>query len=179
MRNKSLAILILLFFCFLPLGAFAQVSIYQPPTPIQKLVKTPGAPGAEMNGRATDEYLREQVLILGGGLSTPAPTAAPIEVTPIAQVIALPTQMPTAYAVTPYPFVNTAPLKAIRINNGFNTDIFCTYGLAASTPIPFLVPAGSQHYENFAANGSKMSSGVSCIHPVATPASGTLSVWGY
>lgn len=162
-------------FVFLPSLALAQPSIYQPPTPVQKLVKTPGAPGSEGVGIATDEYFRPQVIIGGNSVAGPA-----AEITPIAQAVMLPTSVPTLFPVTPNALINTAPLKAIRINNQFNIDLNCTYGAANATPIPFTVPAGSQHYENFAGNGAKMSSGVSCIKPGApTPASGTLQVWGY
>lgn len=113
---------------------------------------------------------------------TPQPAGAtplPLEVTPIAQAIMQPTALPTLFPVTPNALTNSAALKAVRINNQYNTDIQCSYGAAAATPLPFTVPAGTQHYENFAANGAKLSSGVSCIHPSSTPASGTLQVWGY
>lgn len=102
-----------------------------------------------------------------------------LEVTPKAQVVALPTQIPTAFAATPFPFPNATSLRAVRINNQFNVDIWCTYGRPGATPAPFTVPAQSQHYENFASNGARMSSSVNCIRPAATPASGTLQVWGY
>lgn len=52
-------------FVFLPSLALAQPSIYQPPTPVQKLIKTPGAPGSEGVGIATDEYLRPRVVAIG------------------------------------------------------------------------------------------------------------------
>ena len=158
--------------------AVAQPSAkYQPPTPTPWFNTTPGAPAQTINAWAADQYGRVQIISKGGdAVATPVPA----EITPIAQSVMLPTAVPTLFPVTPNALINADPLKAIRINNQFNIDLNCTYGAAAATPLPFTVPAQSQHYENFAANQSKMSTSVSCIKIAApTPASGTLQVWGY
>lgn len=170
---KKLLLALMLF----PAVVVAQpIAKYQPATtPTPWLSTTPGAPGQSVSAFATDQYLRQQVIVMGQ-----PPVAALAEVTPISQSVMLPTAVPTLFPVTPNALINTSPLRAIRINNQFNIDLNCTYGAASATPLPFTVPAQTQHYENFAANGSKMSSSVSCIKNAApTPASGTLQVWGY
>ena len=176
----------LLFALFLlPSVAFGQAAVYQPATPTPLLSTTPGAkPGM---GYAANKYLMPltEVYQVDGlvVVATPAaalPTPAPTEITPVPQVVMQPTALPTLFPVTPNALVNSAALKAIRINNQFNVDIDCTFGAAAATPVPFRVPAGTEDYENLQQQGLKMSTGISCIHPgAATPAAGTLEVWGY
>ncbi len=171
---KKILLALLLF----PLTALAQSnSIYQGPTPIAKLSTTPG-PENYAHGVAVDQFLNQYVRIYGNPPA--AQTVVPAEVTPIAQSIMLPTSVPTLFPVTPNALVNTEALAAVRIDNSFNIDMNCSYGAAAATPLPFVVRAGTQNYENFAEKRLKMSGGVSCTRGAnVTPSAGTLQVWGY
>lgn len=105
---------------------------------------------------------------------SPPSTGSTTEVTPIPQVTIIPTAIPTAWP-TPQ-FANSAPLSSLTIRNGFDQNVWCDYGVA--TPAPFTVPAGSTYTSNFASRGRKMSSSVRCLRPAATPAAGTLEIWG-
>ena len=97
------------------------------------------------------------------------------ELTPIPQVTVLPTAMPTAFG-TPFLAANAEGARSLTINNGFNQDVWCDYGVG--TPAPFTVPAGSSFFSNFANKGMRASGAVRCIHPSSTPASGTLQIFG-
>ncbi len=168
------------FAAWLLLASVAQaqpVSIYQPPTPAAKMNIT-ATPGAQAQGIAVDQFLNQYVRLYG---NAPAfQTAVPVEITPIAQSVMLPTALPTLFPVTPNALVNSAALSAVTIDNQFNIDLNCSFGAAAATPLPFTVPAGTAFFYNLARDGKKLSTGVSCIHPgAATPASGTMQVWGY
>lgn len=113
---------------------------------------------------------------------TPAAAATPIktEVTPIAQTIMLPTQVPTLFPVTPNAMAASGAAKTICISNQFNIDMICSYGAPAATPLPFRVPAGTINCDPFYRDGVQMSGGVSCTRDAnVTPSAGTLTTWGY
>lgn len=125
-----------------------------------------GAEGDSGSATAVDRY--------GRRIAAPASAASTSEVTPIPQITVLPTAIPTAWP-TPQ-FSNSEPLSSLTIRNGFDQNVWCDYGV--STPAPFTVPAGSTYTSNFASRDRRMSSSVRCLRPAATPASGTLEIWG-
>lgn len=94
--------------------------------------------------------------------------------TPVAMVVILPTQLPTAFA-TPQ-FANSGNLKTRTICNATNQDVWCANN--AATPIAYNVPAGTCNTENYAANWLTQTKGIGCIHPSSTPSSGTVTIWG-
>lgn len=95
------------------------------------------------------------------------------EMTPIPEITVLPTAIPTAFS-TPQ-FSNTRAISALTINNNFNVDVLCDYGV--STPAPFTVPAGTIYTDNFGARQEKMSSPVRCIRASNTPSTGSLKIF--
>lgn len=176
-------ILVLLLAVLLPGAAFAEPAVIQGITPIPLLGKTP-TPGQSIITLESGNIFADRGVYIDTQIQTPIPVSlsavVATEITPIAQMVMNPTALPTVFPGTPNALVNSVALKAIRINNGFNIDLNCTFGAAGATPIPFTVPAGTEDFENFQQQDAQMSSGVSCIHPgAATPASGTLQVWGY
>lgn len=109
--------------------------------------------------------------------TTPGPAAqtpVPKEMTPIPEVTILPTAIPTSWP-TPQ-FSNTRAVSALTINNSYNVDVQCDYGV--STPAPFTVPSGTIYTDNFGARGEKMSSHVRCARVANTPNTGSLKIFG-
>lgn len=107
-------------------------------------------------------------------IQTPVSLAG-AELTPVAMITIIPTAVPTAYG-TPQ-FANSAALKTVTVDNSTgNVEIWCAYdGLTATS---LRVPAGSVYTDNLFAHGNVMSGPVGCIHPAATPATGTISIYG-
>lgn len=125
------------------------------------------------NRAAVDSAGRLKVVISAGSSSS-----AMAEATVIPQITAVPgsTAIPSA-ATTPQ-FVNTTALCTTFVQNNTNVDLDAHLKGAATAS--HRVPAGTEWYENWCANGQKMSGNIGVFVPSTsnTPASGQIVIGG-
>lgn len=153
--------------------AYAQDYVVNPlatGTPVQI-----NGPNLQGGSAAVDKF--------GGQFVQPLPGSAPFpitlnsalaEATPAAIATILPTALPTAFGTPQFP--NTNALKSAFINNTTNQEVWCATSGGTSPTI--VVPAGSYWFDNYGDSDAKMSGAIGCIHPAATPASGTVEIGG-
>lgn len=98
------------------------------------------------------------------------------EVIPSTVTVVLPTAIPTAIGTPQH--ANTAALCKTFVTNGTNVDV--NVSIQGANAIHKTVPAGSEWFENWCANGQKMSGAiqVNILATTPTPASGTVVIGG-